>query len=299
MKRFTIEISTDGNSDIVNLNPELAKRIRETPGDGVVHLFVPGSTAGLTTLEYESGLVKHDMPAALPALFPDDAHYDHEATWNDDNGHSHMRSAFIGAEHHRPLHQRQAPDRRVPAGRPDRLRHPPSPPHDHRDRPSLIKACDSRSRRLPFGGTTSQTRKETTMRTTFTRPSLGLALAAALLTLAGCGDTHESLMKESLDNMNKVNTVLDGVKDEASAKAAAPKLEALAAKMNDIQQRMNKIGTPTPEQAKALETKYEKEIETVAQKMMANTMRIAFQPALMQHLQPALSKMPDSGGVRP
>jgi secondary thiamine-phosphate synthase enzyme len=96
MKRFTIEIPTDGNNDIVNLSPELAKRIRETPGEGVVHLFVPGSTAGLTTLEYESGLVKHDMPEALQRLFPDDAHYDHEATWNDDNGHSHVRSAFIG-----------------------------------------------------------------------------------------------------------------------------------------------------------------------------------------------------------
>ena len=96
MHRFTLEVQTDGNSDIVNLNPDLAKRLREVGGDGVVCLFCVGSTAALTTLEYEPGLVKHDMPAVLQRLIPDDARYEHEATWNDDNGHSHVRSALIG-----------------------------------------------------------------------------------------------------------------------------------------------------------------------------------------------------------
>src|SRR5690606_4412704 len=63
---------------------------------GVVHLFAIGSTAALTTLEYEPGLVKHDLKAALQKLVPDDAPYGHEATWNDDNGHSHIRAALIG-----------------------------------------------------------------------------------------------------------------------------------------------------------------------------------------------------------
>ena len=96
MQRFTLDVETDGNNDIVNLNPELTQRIRDHKGDGVVSLFVVGSTAGLTTLEYETGLVKHDVPNTLQKLVPDDARYEHEATWNDDNGHSHIRAALIG-----------------------------------------------------------------------------------------------------------------------------------------------------------------------------------------------------------
>lgn len=97
MQRFTLELETDGNNDIVNLSPELGSRIRDARGHGIVNLFVVGSTAALTTLEYETGLVKHDMPNTLQRLIPDDARYEHEATWNDDNGHSHIRSALIGA----------------------------------------------------------------------------------------------------------------------------------------------------------------------------------------------------------
>jgi secondary thiamine-phosphate synthase enzyme len=96
MQRFSIEIQTDGNGDAVNLNPEVTKRIREIKGDGLIHMFVVGSTAALTTIEYESGLIRHDFPNALQRLVPDDARYEHEATWNDDNGHSHIRSSLIG-----------------------------------------------------------------------------------------------------------------------------------------------------------------------------------------------------------
>jgi secondary thiamine-phosphate synthase enzyme len=98
MQRFTIEIFTEGNTDIVNLHADLAKRLRELKvgGEGLLHLFVVGSTAALTTIEYEPGLVKHDLPAVLQRLVPDDARYEHEATWNDDNGHSHVRAALVG-----------------------------------------------------------------------------------------------------------------------------------------------------------------------------------------------------------
>jgi secondary thiamine-phosphate synthase enzyme len=96
MTRFTITISTEGNGDIVNLNPELTNRIREVKGDALLHVFVGGSTAAITTVEFEPGLVKHDLPALFQRLAPDDVHYDHEATWNDDNGHSHVRSALLG-----------------------------------------------------------------------------------------------------------------------------------------------------------------------------------------------------------
>src|SRR5690349_5964346 len=96
MLRFTLELATNGNNDIVNLSPELAPRLREVREDAVLFLFVVGSTAALTTIEFEPGLVKHDVPALLQRLIPDDIRYEHEATWNDDNGHSHVRAAMIG-----------------------------------------------------------------------------------------------------------------------------------------------------------------------------------------------------------
>ena len=97
MHRFTLEIATNGDTDIVNLMPHLAPRLCEmAAGDGVLHLFVVGSTAALTTIEFEPGLVKHDLPALFQRLIPDDARYDHEATWNDDNGHSHLRASLLG-----------------------------------------------------------------------------------------------------------------------------------------------------------------------------------------------------------
>jgi secondary thiamine-phosphate synthase enzyme len=96
MQRFSIDIETDGNGDTINLNPEINKRLREIKGDGLINLFVVGSTAALTTIEYESGLIKHDLPRVMQQLVPDDDRYEHEATWNDDNGHSHIRSTLIG-----------------------------------------------------------------------------------------------------------------------------------------------------------------------------------------------------------
>jgi len=98
MKRFTIELPTEGANDILNVSAELKNSLGELTGEGLLHLFVVGSTVALTTMEYESGLVRHDMSDVLQRLIPDDAHYAHEATWNDDNGHSHVRAALIGPE---------------------------------------------------------------------------------------------------------------------------------------------------------------------------------------------------------
>ena len=98
MQRFNLEVFTEGNTHIVNLQTDLARRLRElnVGGDGLLHLFVVGSTAALTTVEFEPGLVKHDLPAVLQRLVPDDGRYEHEATWNDDNGHSHVRASLVG-----------------------------------------------------------------------------------------------------------------------------------------------------------------------------------------------------------
>ena len=98
MRRFTLDIATDGNAAVVNLHPALNERLRAAApdADGMLFLWVVGSTAALTTLEYEPGLVRHDLPDLMQKLVPDDAPYEHEQTWNDDNGHSHLRSALIG-----------------------------------------------------------------------------------------------------------------------------------------------------------------------------------------------------------
>jgi secondary thiamine-phosphate synthase enzyme len=96
MQRFTLEFATEGNNDIINVSPELQKRLADLRVSGLVHLFVVGSTAAITTMEFEPGLVKHDLRNTLQKLIPDDAYYEHERTWNDDNGHSHIRATLLG-----------------------------------------------------------------------------------------------------------------------------------------------------------------------------------------------------------
>jgi len=96
MQRFTLEFSTEGHNHVVNVSPELSKRLAEIRGSGLVHLFVVGSTAALTTMEYEPGLVKHDLKEVFQRLAPENGHYEHEQTWNDDNGHSHIRASLLG-----------------------------------------------------------------------------------------------------------------------------------------------------------------------------------------------------------
>ncbi len=62
---------------------------------GVATVFVTGSTAGLTTIEYEPWLV-HDLGAAFERLYPQAMEYRHHETWGDDNGHSHVRASMLG-----------------------------------------------------------------------------------------------------------------------------------------------------------------------------------------------------------
>jgi secondary thiamine-phosphate synthase enzyme len=64
-------------------------------GEGIVTIFVPGSTASVTTIEFEPGLQK-DFPRAMERIAPADAHYDHDARWGDGNGMSHVRASVVG-----------------------------------------------------------------------------------------------------------------------------------------------------------------------------------------------------------
>jgi secondary thiamine-phosphate synthase enzyme len=99
MKLFTdfIEVSTKGGSDIVDITPQVEELLHRSGfTEGQLTVFVPGSTAGVTTIEYEPGLLE-DMPEALERIAPSAGSYHHDATWGDGNGHSHVRAAFIGA----------------------------------------------------------------------------------------------------------------------------------------------------------------------------------------------------------
>jgi len=91
-----IEFETRGDGDIIDLTPRLKSAIHEAKVvSGVVTVFVPGSTAGLTTIEYEPGLLQ-DVPQLMERLVPSDRSYQHDETWHDGNGFSHLRSALIG-----------------------------------------------------------------------------------------------------------------------------------------------------------------------------------------------------------
>jgi secondary thiamine-phosphate synthase enzyme len=92
-----IKVKTHGNCDVVNITEETAAAIQQSGvRDGVVTLFNVGSTAGITTTEYEPGLVNYDIKAAFEKIAPEGGRYEHEETWHDDNGHSHVRASLLG-----------------------------------------------------------------------------------------------------------------------------------------------------------------------------------------------------------
>ena len=99
-----LEIATRGDDQVIDLTPLVRRAIAGgSVRSGTVTTFVVGSTAGITTTEYEPGLVNHDLRACMERLAPRDGKYEHERTWNDDNGHSHVRASLIGPSLTTPL----------------------------------------------------------------------------------------------------------------------------------------------------------------------------------------------------
>ncbi len=91
-----INLKTNGEIDIINITDDLQQIInKSTIKDGILCVYVPGSTGSLTTIEYEPGLMK-DFPRVLEKIAPKKDHYNHHETWHDDNGHSHVRASLIG-----------------------------------------------------------------------------------------------------------------------------------------------------------------------------------------------------------
>ncbi len=92
----TLAVSTRGESQMLDLTPSIQAAVeRHRYREGQVLVFVSGSTAALTTVEFEPGL-QRDLPAAFERIAPRDLPYAHEATWHDDNGHAHVRASLIG-----------------------------------------------------------------------------------------------------------------------------------------------------------------------------------------------------------
>jgi secondary thiamine-phosphate synthase enzyme len=89
-------VATRGHGEILDVTPEVAEAVRASGiADGIATVFVTGSTAALTTLEFEPGLV-HDLRTAFERLYPREMEYRHHERWGDDNGHSHVRASMLG-----------------------------------------------------------------------------------------------------------------------------------------------------------------------------------------------------------
>jgi len=92
----TFQIKTNGATDILDITPPIERALQGSKiVNGLLTVFVPGSTAGITTIEYEPGVV-NDFRKAIERLIPDTLQYDHDARWGDGNGYSHVRAALLG-----------------------------------------------------------------------------------------------------------------------------------------------------------------------------------------------------------
>jgi secondary thiamine-phosphate synthase enzyme len=95
LETFSLEVKTTGDTDIMDLTAAVVEKVQQSQVTaGLLNLFISGSTAALSTIEYESGVI-NDLRAAIERLFPRDLHYEHDARWGDGNGYSHVRAAFL------------------------------------------------------------------------------------------------------------------------------------------------------------------------------------------------------------
>ena len=92
----TINIQTKGNCDMIDITTQIAKEISNSSiNDGIATIFVSGSTAGISTIEYEGGLVS-DFKGMWERNIPQNIPYHHDRRWEDGNGYSHVRASLLG-----------------------------------------------------------------------------------------------------------------------------------------------------------------------------------------------------------
>ena len=93
----SITFKTKGNCDMIDITAQVADEVKQSEvNNGAVTLFISGSTAGITTIEYESGLLG-DFRNMWDKVIPQNIPYEHNKTWGDGNGHSHVRASMLGA----------------------------------------------------------------------------------------------------------------------------------------------------------------------------------------------------------
>jgi len=92
-----ITFQTKGSCDVIDITPQVAKKVEESGvNSGTATLFICGSTAGITTIEYEPRLLK-DFKDMWDRVIPQSIPYEHDKTWGEGNGHSHVRASMLGA----------------------------------------------------------------------------------------------------------------------------------------------------------------------------------------------------------
>ncbi len=92
-----INIKSKRENDMIDLTKKISEAILESDiSNGIVTIFVKGSTGSITTIEYEPGLSK-DFPSMLSRLAPKDIKYGHEELWHDGNSHSHVKASLVGS----------------------------------------------------------------------------------------------------------------------------------------------------------------------------------------------------------
>jgi secondary thiamine-phosphate synthase enzyme len=97
VKTETLTIKTKGDCDVIDITESVATAIADSDiRSGAVTVFNIGSTAGITTTEFEPGLANYDIKALFEKIAPENARYEHEQTWHDDNGHAHVRASLLG-----------------------------------------------------------------------------------------------------------------------------------------------------------------------------------------------------------
>ncbi|MDD1674821.1 MAG: secondary thiamine-phosphate synthase enzyme YjbQ [Methanomicrobiales archaeon] len=96
MFRKIFRVTTEKEGDILDITPQVREAVTESRvKNGIIHIFVQHSTAALTTIEFEPGVLA-DLKRALSVLAPDDANYAHNTKWGDGNGRSHVKAALVG-----------------------------------------------------------------------------------------------------------------------------------------------------------------------------------------------------------
>ncbi len=99
----SIQFETNGDGDVIDLTSRVVEIVKNSGiTRGVVTVFIPGSTAGITTIEHEPGLLR-DLPEFFEKIIPRGPTYHHDATWGDGNGFSHIRAALVGPSLSIPL----------------------------------------------------------------------------------------------------------------------------------------------------------------------------------------------------